>query len=85
MRKKIINKICAQQGKVQVSKCGIYFSSYPQGQGFVEDASTAVYDAEGNYIYPCYGYKFFINNEEQEKEQKLCAGYLKDCKIIKSC
>ena len=81
--KKIIEKICKEQGKVRVSKCVTFFSTYPQG--FVQDASTEIFDAEGNYIYSCGGYKAFINNEEREKEQKLCADYLKDCRIIKSC
>lgn len=76
----IVDKICAQeQQAVQVSQCGAFYSTYPAG--FVVDAATKLYDANGSYLKVfCGGYVV-----PPAVPDARCAA-LKDCKVVKeSC
>lgn len=81
---KTVDKICGKvEPESQISKCGEHFSSTPPIN--IADAPAIIYDSEANQLSFCGGYTVFINEEAREKNEKLCAEYLKDCKIIKTC
>lgn len=79
-------KICGQEPKSSmINRCGAYYAVYPGG--FILDAGTKIYDSVGTYLNTfCGGYQVYTSDSERLKQERICADYLKNCRVVvESC